>query len=52
MDLLLNNNFSIVENPYGRKLSDSELLELGKKCSAIIAGLENLNKKILTDFHT
>ena len=45
IDLLLNNNFSIVENPYGRKLSDSELLELGKECSAIIAGLENLNKK-------
>ena len=40
--------FEIVNNPFGRKLTESELVDLLPGVSGIIAGLEPLNEKVLT----
>ena len=39
--------FEVVDNPFGRKLVESELMHLLAGVSGIIAGLELLNKEIL-----
>lgn len=40
--------FEIVNNPFGRKLQRPELLDLLKGVTGIIAGLESLDRKVLT----
>lgn len=45
--LLEEAGFSIIENPYGRKLSETEVIELGNGCIGIIAGLETLNSSVI-----
>jgi D-3-phosphoglycerate dehydrogenase len=39
--MLKDKGFEVVLNPYGRKLSENELVELSKGCAAIIAGTES-----------
>ncbi|MCP4219061.1 MAG: phosphoglycerate dehydrogenase [bacterium] len=46
-DLLEENNYEIVKNPYGRKLTEEEVIELGKECVGIVAGVEPLNKNVM-----
>lgn len=48
IDLLLASNFEIIENPYSRKLTESEVIELGLECVGIIAGVEPLTSKVLS----
>ncbi len=45
--LLQQNGYSIVQNPYSRKLTEAEVVELGKDCVGIIAGLEPLNSRVI-----
>lgn len=46
-DLLRSNGYQIINNPYGRKLTEDEVIELAKDCIGIVAGVEPLNKKVL-----
>ena len=46
-DLLEKNGYEIIKNPYGRKLTENETIELAKDCVGIIAGVENLNAKVI-----
>lgn len=47
LELLRNNGYEVVINPYGRKLTTSETIILGKDCIGIVAGVENLDAKVL-----
>ena len=46
-ELLKQNGFSFINNPYGRKLKEIEVIELAHDCVGIIAGVENFSKKVL-----
>ena len=45
--LMENAGFQIIENPYGRKLTESEVVELASDCVGIVAGLEPLNSNVI-----
>lgn len=47
LDLLRDNGYEVVVNPFGRKLTASEVIQLGKNCIGIIAGVENLDSTVL-----
>lgn len=44
---LLKSHFEVKSNPYKRKLTESEVIELASDCDAILAGLEPLNKRVM-----
>ena len=44
---LKENNFNLIENPYKRKLTELEVIDLAKECIGIIAGLEPLNERVI-----
>ena len=46
-EILKKNNFDIINNPHGRKLTESEVIEIGKHYVGIVAGVEPLNKKVI-----
>ncbi len=48
LELLKKNNISVVLNPYHRKMKPEEVIELGKDCNGLIAGVELLNKDVLS----
>ena len=41
------NGFEIINNPFGRKLSEEEVIDLAKDCVGIVAGVELLNKRVM-----
>lgn len=45
--LLEENGFEIINNPYGRKLTESEVIELAKDCVGIVAGVEPLTARVM-----
>lgn len=47
IDKLLVNDFEIIKNPYGRKLTADELIKLLPGVYGMIAGLETLDRKVL-----
>ncbi len=47
MDLLIKAGFEVVNNPFGRKLTKKELVELLPGIAGLIAGLEPLNLEVL-----
>lgn len=47
MDMLLQSGFEVVSNPFGRKLTRSELVQLLKGITGLIAGLESLDREVL-----
>lgn len=48
IELLKENNYELILNPYGRKLTSDEVIKLGKDSVGIIAGVEPLNKEVLS----
>ncbi|QKJ31477.1 phosphoglycerate dehydrogenase [Mucilaginibacter mali] len=46
-DLLRENGYEIINNPYGRKLTEDEVIELAADCVGIVAGVETLSKKVM-----
>lgn len=46
-DLLKANGYEIINNPYGRKLTEDEVIELAKECVGIVAGVEPLTKRVM-----
>jgi D-3-phosphoglycerate dehydrogenase len=47
LELLKQNKIEYVLNPYGRKLTEDETIGLGVECAGIVAGVENLNKRVM-----
>ena len=48
LELLKKEKYDIILNPFGRKMTADEVVELGKDCIGIIAGVEPLNATVLT----
>ena len=46
-DLLESHGYEVVRNPFGRKLTEDETIELAKDCVGIVAGVESLNAKVI-----
>lgn len=46
-DLLEANGFEVIKNPYGRRLTEKETIELAKDCIGIVAGVETLNSMVI-----
>ncbi len=46
-EILMDNGFEIIKNPFGRKLTVDETIMLGKDCIGIVAGLENINSNVI-----
>lgn len=47
IDILTENGFEIINNPYGRKLTEDEVIELAKDCIGIVAGVEPLTARVM-----
>jgi D-3-phosphoglycerate dehydrogenase len=47
LELLTRHNYKFILNPYGRKLKPYEIIELGRDCVGIIAGVESLDARVL-----
>jgi len=46
-NILKENGFEIINNPYGRKLTEDEVIELAKGCVGIVAGVEPLTPRVM-----
>lgn len=46
-DLLKKYGFEVINNPYGRRLTENEAIELAKDCSGIVAGVEPITKRVM-----
>jgi len=46
-NILRESGFEIINNPFGRKLTEEEVIELAKGCVGIVAGVEPLTKKVM-----
>lgn len=46
-DLLRASGYEIINNPYGRKLTEDEVIELAKDCVGIVAGVEPLTARVM-----
>ncbi len=47
VDILKTHRFEIINNPFGRKLTEEEVIELAKDCVGIVAGVEPLTAKVM-----
>ena len=47
IELLESNGYEVIINPYGRKLTESETIDLGKDCIGIVAGVEKYNVNVI-----
>ena len=47
IELLESNGYEVIINPYGRKLTESETIDLGKDCVGIVAGVEKYNVNVI-----
>ena len=45
--LLLDQGFDLIHNPFGRKLTEEEVITLANGCLGIIAGLESLTPRVI-----
>lgn len=46
-EILSENGYEIINNPYGRRLTEDEVIELATDCIGIVAGVENLNQRVM-----
>jgi len=47
LDLLTENGYEVINNPYGRKLTEDEVIELAGDCIGIVAGVEPLTARVM-----
>lgn len=47
VDLLVQNGYEVINNPYSRKLTEDEVIELAADCIGIVAGVEPLTAKVM-----
>jgi len=46
-NLLTEKGYKVINNPYGRKLTEDEVIELAKDCIGIVAGVETLSSYVM-----
>ncbi|MCK9617665.1 MAG: phosphoglycerate dehydrogenase [Lentimicrobiaceae bacterium] len=46
-EILSNKGYEVINNPYGRKLTEEEVIELAKDCVGIVAGVESLTARVM-----
>lgn len=46
-EILKENGFEIINNPFGRKLTEKEVVELASDCVGIVAGVESLSSDVM-----
>jgi D-3-phosphoglycerate dehydrogenase / 2-oxoglutarate reductase len=46
-DIIKQNGYENINNPFGRKLTEEEVIELAKDCIGIVAGVEPLTKHVM-----
>jgi D-3-phosphoglycerate dehydrogenase / 2-oxoglutarate reductase len=46
-DILKINGYSVINNPFGRKLTEDEVIDIAKDCIGIVAGVEPLTAKVM-----
>jgi len=46
-EILEKNGFTVINNPYGRKLTEAEVIEIASDCIGIVAGVEPLTKRVM-----
>ena len=51
LNLLKSNNIEFILNPYKRKLTDAETIDLAKDVDYIVAGVENYNIEVLNNLN-
>jgi D-3-phosphoglycerate dehydrogenase len=47
LDILKENGFDVINNPFGRKLSEDEVINLADGCIGIVAGVEPLTARVM-----
>lgn len=47
IDLLVREGYGVVNNTFGRKLTEDEVIELAQGCIGIVAGVEPLTQKVM-----
>ena len=47
LKILKHNGYEVINNPYGRKLTEDEVIELASDACGIVAGVEPLTKKVM-----
>lgn len=47
VDLLVKNGYEVIDNPYGRKLTEDEVIEIANDCIGIVAGVEPLTARVM-----
>jgi len=47
IELLKEYGYEVINNPNGRKLTEDEVIELGKDCVGIVAGVESLSARVM-----
>lgn len=47
LDLLREHGYEVIINPYGRKLTEDEVIDLAKDCVGIVAGVEPLTARVM-----
>ena len=52
IEILKENGFEVIENPYGRKLTEAETKELANDVIGVVAGIENYDKEVLDHLST
>lgn len=46
-DIIKENGFEVINNPFGRKLTENEVIELATGCVGIVAGVESLSPNVM-----
>ncbi|WP_163323652.1 phosphoglycerate dehydrogenase [Draconibacterium mangrovi] len=46
-EMLKDAGYEVINNPYGRKLTEAEVIELAKECIGIVAGVEPLTPTVM-----
>ena len=47
LEILKQNGYEVINNPYGRKLTEDEVIELASEAVGIVAGVEPITKKVM-----
>ena len=46
-DLLISKGYQIINNPYGRKLTKDEVIDIAKDCIGVVAGVELYSREVI-----
>ena len=46
-EILEKEGYEVIKNPYGRKLTENEVIELASECIGIVAGVEPLTRSVI-----